>query len=149
MRNEIKDSTLNLIKKFEGCKLEAYKDSVGIPTIGWGNTYYEDKTKVKMGDKITADRAESLLHLVVIPYGEAVNKSVKKELTQNQYDSLVSFTYNVGIANFNSSTLLKKINVNPNDPAITEEFKKWCKGGGVVIKGLLNRRISEATNYYS
>lgn len=137
---------LEFLHREEGLRLKAYLDSAGIPTIGYGNTYYENGSKVKMGDSITKERADSLFELVLKQFENAVNKAVKVQLTQNQFDALVSFTYNVGIAALNRSTLLKKINANPCDPTITSSFEAWKNAGGKPI--LLKRRQREAALYF-
>ncbi len=102
----------------EGVQYTAYKDTGGVWTIGRGITYYEDGTKVKIGDKITREREEKLFLNTLNSYVNNVNKNVKKSLTQNQFNALVSFCYNIGITGFNNSTLLKRVNANPNDPNI-------------------------------
>lgn len=143
---------IELIKKFEGCKLNAYVDpGTGAEpiTIGYGNTHYEDGSKVKLGDKITQQRAEQLLNRMVIPFGNNIDKMVKTKITPNMRASLISFTYNIGIANFNCSTLLNKVNLNPNDISIKDEFLKWNKSGGKVMNGLTSRREMESENYFS
>jgi lysozyme len=137
-----------IIKQFEGLRLNAYLDSVGIPTIGYGSTFYEDGTKVKMGDRITKERADSLFKLVVDTFAKNIDNRITAVLNQNQYDSLVSFTYNVGVGAFGKSTLLKKVNANPCDPSIRDEFLRWNKGGGRVLHGLTARRRKEADLYF-
>ena len=145
----IEKSTIDLLKRFEGIKLKAYQDSVGIWTIGVGNTYYEDHSPVKKGDIITQERADSLLKMIATSFGDYVNSKVTAKLTQNQFDSLVSICYNIGKGNFNSSTLLKVVNKNTNDTSIEVQFQSWCRAGGKVLPGLLNRRNAEYKNYIS
>lgn len=142
----ISQNGLNFIKKWEGFKPKPYRDSIGIPTIGIGTISYPNGVKVKMEDnEITEVQAFIYLraHLGKI---EVFLNGLK--LNQNQYDSLCSFIYNLGVGNFSSSTLLKKIKANPNDPSISDEFKKWNKAGGKVIQGLINRRKEEAELYF-
>lgn len=138
-----------LIQGFEGLKLSAYKDSVGIPTIGYGNITYENGTKVKMGDKITQERAGQLFQHFADSFASKVAGLIKKEVKQNQFNAMVSLAYNIGIGAFSKSTLLKKVNINPNDPTIKDEFAKWKLAGGKVIQGLVNRRKKEAELYFS
>lgn len=138
----------DLIKAFEGCKLDAYKCSANKETIGYGNTFYEDGTPVKMGDRITKERAESLFELIADSFASKVKPLVTANVNSNQFDALVSFAYNCGIANLKSSTLLRKVNANPNDPTIRAEFEKWNKAGGKVLAGLTRRRKAEADLYY-
>lgn len=138
----------DLIKAFEGCKLDAYKCSANKETIGYGNTFYEDGTPVKMGDRITKERAESLFELIADSFASKVKPLVTANVNSNQFDALVSFAYNCGIANLKSSTLLRKVNANPNDPTIRAEFEKWNKAGGKVLAGLTRRRKAEADLYF-
>jgi lysozyme len=139
----------NLIKSFEGLKLKPYKCSAGIPTIGYGNTYYENGVKVQMSDAlITNVRADELLKINADRFALKVTNLVHKPITQNQFNSLTSFAYNVGSGALASSTLLKLVNINPNDAMIAKEFLKWNKAGGKPIEGLTNRRIKESALYY-
>lgn len=139
---------LDLIKRFEGCRLEAYKCPAGVWTIGYGSTYYEDGTDVKQGDKITKERADKLFLSIVSGFESDVRNAVKSDITTNMFNALVSFTFNLGVENLNKSTLLKKVNTNPYDPTIADEFAKWNKAGGKVLKGLIERRKSEAELYF-
>ena len=123
----------------EGLKLKAYKDTVGVWTIGVGNTYYEDGSKVKQGDVITKERALTLMDTVVKSFEDNINKVVKVPLSQNEFNALVSFSYNIGKAGFNGSTLLKLLNSGKRKEA-AEQFIKWTKQ-----KELTNRRIREKT----
>jgi lysozyme len=139
---------ITLIKKHEGLKLSAYLCPAKVPTIGFGNTFYEDGTRVKMGDKITRDRAEKLLQHIVAAFAVQVDRLVTSDINANQRAALVSFAYNLGVSQLQKSTLLKKVNANPNDPAIRAEFMKWVKAGGVVLRGLVIRRQDEANLYF-
>ncbi|WP_312394728.1 lysozyme [Chryseobacterium sp.] len=140
------------LTKAEGIQYTAYLDSVNVWTIGRGITYYEDGTKVKKGDRITVDREEKLFLNTLKKYVAVVNTKVTSNINQNQFNALVSFCYNVGIGGFTSSTLLKKVNKNPNDPTIRNEFAKWNKGTingkKQIINGLVNRRKAEADLYF-
>lgn len=140
---------IDLVKSFEGLRLTAYKCSAGKDTIGYGNTFYEDGTKVKPGDKITVDRAVKLLEFILDKFEDSVEKLVTPELNENQMAALVSFAYNCGVGNLKSSTLLKKVNADPNDPTIADEFKKWTKAGGKVLTGLVKRRNAESILYFT
>lgn len=140
---------IDLVKSFEGLRLTAYKCSAGKDTIGYGNTFYEDGTKVKPGDKITVDRAVKLLEFILDKFEDSVQKLVTPELNENQMAALVSFAYNCGVGNLKSSTLLKKVNADPNDPTIADEFKKWTKAGGKVLMGLVKRRNAESILYFT
>jgi len=146
---KIGNKGIELIKQFEGCKLKAYKDAVGIWTIGWGNTQYENGVSVKSGDVVTQQRADELFMLIVSKFDSSVNNLIKVSVRQNQFDALVSFAYNCGIGNLHKSTLLRKVNKDPNDPTIEQEFARWNKAGGRVLNGLTRRRSAEAKLYFS
>ena len=138
-----------IIKKYEGLKLQAYICPAGLPTIGYGNTFYENGSKVVLGDKISIERADSLLISTVQQFEISVRKLVKKTLNDNQIGALTSFAYNVGVGSLKNSTLLKKVNANADDPTIRAEFMKWTKAGGKVLNGLVKRRQEEADLYFS
>lgn len=150
------ENCYNTIKAFEGLRLKAYQDDVGVWTIGWGNTRYEDGRPVKSGDVVTKERAESLFKTIVDRFSVDVDGLVKSSVNQNQFDALVSFAYNVGsdidadtiAEGLGDSTLLKKVNANPCDPSIRDEFMKWNKAGGKVLAGLTKRRKMEADLYF-
>src|ERR1044072_4619759 len=123
---QINTKCLALIKEFESCKLRAYQDSVGVWTIGWGITQYENGVEVKQGDQITLARANELLAWEVNLKSDGVSTLTNNQkLTSNQFSALVSFAYNVGLGNLKSSTLLKKVRINPNDHSIPAEFLRW------------------------
>jgi lysozyme len=140
---------IDLMHEFESCRLESYLCPAKVWTIGWGNTFYADGTPVNQGEKINQEQANRLFGVILSKFESQVYKSVKPMINSNQFSALVCFTYNVGIGNFLKSTLLKKVNLNPNDPTIRDEFMKWNKGGGVVLNGLTRRRKSEADLYFS
>ena len=147
---KISENGLNLIKEFEGFRSNPYKCSAGVPTIGYGSTYYRDGKKVTLNDKpISQDEANLLLeHIANKDFGDKINNLVKVELNQNQFDALVSFCYNLGIGNFKSSTLLKKIN-QADFKGASEEFIKWNKAGGKILDGLTRRRQKEKELFLS
>ncbi len=128
---------LNFIKSWEGCNLGSYRCSAGVLTIGYGHT----KT-TKPNQVITFSEAERLLKLDVQDAMRAVNRLVKVKLSQNQFDALVSFTFNVGIRAFSQSTLLKKLN-NGDTRGAASELLRWTRAGGKEVLGLVNRRESE------
>lgn len=147
---KVSQSGKEMIMKHEGVRLKAYLCPAKVPTIGWGNTVYENATKVKMGDEITLDRAKQLFDLIIAKFEKNVLSALGGAVVnQNQFDALVSFTYNVGAGNLNKSTLLKKVIANPNDLTIRDEFMKWNKAGGKVLNGLTKRRVDEANLYFS
>lgn len=148
----INKATINLIKSFEGLQLKAYPDpgSKGEPyTIGWGTTVYNGVQKVKLGDEINESQAEAYLLYDVNQFSKLVSRLLTKPLSDNQFGALTSFAYNVGIPNLKSSTLLKKVNNNPGDYSIKDEFLKWNKAAGKVLSGLTKRREAEANLYFS
>ena len=140
----------DLIKEFEGFSNRPYKCSAGIPTIGYGNTFYPDGKRVSMLDKqITKEYADEIFRNVADNFAFKVSKLIKSKVTQNQFNALVSFAYNVGIGNLEKSTLLKLVNINPNDAMIAKQFLRWNKAKGKELKGLTNRRIKESALYYT
>lgn len=141
---------IELIKKFEGLKLKPYLCSAGVPTIGYGNTFYENGKKVQLSDPvISQERADQLLSFTLTSFEKYVDSYCRDDISQNQFDALVSFCFNLGPNSLKSSTLLKKVNINPTDPTIKDEFLKWTKAGGRVLKGLVTRRTAEAECYFS
>jgi len=129
---------LALIKKFEGCELEAYKCSAGVWTIGYGHT-----KGVEEGMTITKDQAEEMLLEELVEYEKAVEEAVHNQLDQCMFDALVSWTYNLGPTNLNSSTMLKVLNAGEYDE-VPAQIKRWNKAGGKVLEGLIRRREAEA-----
>lgn len=152
MENRIKKTGpegLKLITKWEGLKLIPYLCSAKVATIGYGSTYYEDGTRVKLTDApITKERALELFRNTLSTYERGVDSFTRDDISQNQFDSLTSFAYNLGTQALKGSTLLKKVNNNPNDPTIAAEFNKWVRANGVVLKGLVSRRKAEAELYF-
>lgn len=138
---------IDMMHHFEGCKLDAYQCSAKVWTIGWGNTYYADKKPVKQGDKITQEQADELFEMVMNEFAFMVKKALTKEISKNKFSALVCFAYNVGMGNLKKSTLLRKLNVNPDDETIPSEFLRWNKAGGKVLNGLTRRRQAEADLY--
>jgi lysozyme len=128
-----------LLKKFEGCKLKAYRCPANVCTIGYGHTSAAGAPQVVDGMTITQAQAEDILKRDIVKYEIAVMDLVKVKLTQNQFDVLVDFAYNAGVGNLKSSTMLKKVNAGDLD-AVPAELMKWTKGGGKVLPGLVRRR---------
>ncbi len=131
------DNGLDLIKSFEGLRLEAYLDSVGVLTIGYGHI-----SKVSAGDTCTEEQADEWLKSDVERAELCIENSVKVPLTQNQFDALVSFVFNLGCFALGKSTLLRKLNAG-DDMAAADEFLNWCHAGGRRIDGLVRRRKEE------
>jgi lysozyme len=144
------DKGIELIKRFEGLSLKPYLCAANVPTIGYGNTFYKNGKKVTLNDKpITEQKAIEMLKQSLEKFEQYVDSYTTDSITQNQFDALVSFCYNLGPANLKSSTLLKKVNANPNDQTIKDEFLKWTKAGGRKLAGLVKRREAEAALYFS
>ena len=131
------DAGIDLIKHFEGLRLHAYQDSVGVWTIGVGHT-----RTAKPGMVITEDEAVNLLRGDLADAESAVNRLVMVPLDQGEFDALVSFVFNLGSGNFGKSTLLKKLNHGDRIGA-SDEFKRWNRAGGKVLSGLTRRRAAE------
>ena len=139
-----------LICEFEGFSAKPYLCPAKLATIGYGNTFYKDGTKVTMLDKeITKADAFEMFKDIADKFAKRVSNCVTSPLNQNQFNSLVSFTYNVGVANFMNSTLLKRVNANHNDPDIRTQFLRWDKVGTKKLAGLTKRRQIEADNYFT
>ena len=135
---KISKEGIALIKKFEGCKLESYLCAANVPTIGYGST-----KGIEMGMTISQERAEELLLEDLEVYEDAVEKSVTVPLSQHQFDALVSWTFNLGGANLNASTMLKVLNRGAYED-VPYQMKRWNKAGGKVLEGLVRRREAEA-----
>ena len=127
-----------LIKKFEGCELEAYQCSAGVWTIGYGHT-----KDIVQGMTISKEQAEEMLVDELHEYENYINKYVTVALSQNQFDALVSWVYNLGPANLKASTLLKVLNQGKYED-VPAQIKRWNKAGGKVLEGLIRRREAEA-----
>lgn len=126
-----------LIKKFEGLELRAYQDSVGVWTVGYGHTRTAEPEM-----EITPSDAERLLREDLEDTEKAVSHLVKVPLNQDEFDALVSFTFNLGSGNLQHSTLLRKLNAS-NKVGASAEFTRWVYAGGVMLKGLKRRRLAE------
>lgn len=136
----ISEEGKDLIKSFEGCRLNAYKCSAGVPTIGYGNTYYPNGDKVQMDDVITLQQAIELFDDLIVRYERIVNSKLKVEVKQNEFDALVSHTYNTG----GSSTLFKLVNMKADKDKIKNWFTtKYITANGKRLKGLVIRRQKE------
>ena len=155
---KLDDNGYKIISGFEGISVVPYLCSAKIPTIGYGNTYYPSGIKVTMQDKpISLATAWWMFRTIADRFAVDVDKLITSKVTQNQFNALVSIAYNIGIGSellnrkggFIKSTLLKKVNINPNDPTIAAEFAKWNKVSGKVVNGLTKRRAVEAKLYFS
>lgn len=141
---------IDLIKKYEGFRAAPYLCPAGVPTIGYGATYYPYGQKVTMKDApVTELQADAMLKDMLVKYEKGVERYAQHPINQYQFDALVSFAYNLGLGALKGSTLLKKVNINPCDETISKEFKKWVKAGGKTLAGLVKRRTEEADLYFS
>jgi len=146
---KISENGINLIKKFEGFSSKPYLCPAKICTIGYGATFYANGKKVSMSDPEISEKAASdLLKEMLKRFEQYVDSYCTDSITQNQFDALVSFCYNLGPANLKASTLLKKVNADPSDATIAAEFQKWTKAGGRKLAGLVKRRTAESDLYF-
>ena len=147
---KISQAGIDLIKSFEGLRLEAYKCSANVATIGFGSTFYPDFKPVKMGDKLKSiQEAEELLKITLIEFEKNVSALFYNViLKQNQFDALVSFAFNLGTGALAGSSLFRKVKINPNDKSIALEFAKWVNAGGKKLPGLIRRRKAESDLYF-
>jgi len=135
---KISQEGISLIKKFEGCEYNAYKCAADVLTIGYGHT-----KDVKEGDLVTQQEAENLLTKDLEEFEESVIEAVDMPMSQHQFDALVSWTFNLGPSNLNSSTMLKVLNKGDYED-VPAQIKRWNKAGGKVLEGLTRRREAEA-----
>lgn len=142
MSRKINAAGLNLIKSFEGLKLTAYLDIVGVPTIGYGTTSGVSKADVDSKRTITEAEAESLLMKDVAKFEAGVERLVTSQINENQFSALVCFAYNVGLGSLEKSTLLRLLNAG-DISAAGDQFLRWNKAGGKEVTGLTRRRQAE------
>ena len=136
---------LNTIQQFEGLKLKAYKDSVGIRTIGFGNIFNLDTgNPIKEGDEITQETADRWLKIEVDQLQAKLKKIITVPLTDNQLTAITSLAYNIGFGAFKRSTLLRLLNAGASKEEVAKQFLRWNKAGGKEVKGLTNRRQAES-----
>lgn len=140
---QISNNGIELIKKFEGLQLTAYRCSAGVLTIGYGHT-----SGVNPGDVITGRQADEFLRKDLRVAELTVNTNVKTQMTQGQFDALVSFVFNLGAGNFVKSTLLRKLNAGDYDGA-ADEFRRWVYAGKAELQGLIRRRAAERDLFQS
>jgi lysozyme len=145
---ELSDKGAEDLKGSEGFRSQPYPDGEGVPTIGFGSTFYENGTRVTLKDApITKERALQIFKVTLKQYTSAVDKNVTVPLTQNEFDALVEFTYNVGVAAFKGSTLLKLLNAGAPKDRVAAQFLRWNKDEGKVVPGLTNRRKRESNKF--
>ena len=149
---QMSENGLDLLKQWEGFKLQVYKDSAGLPTVGVGHLLTKSEltsgkitiggVPVEYATGLTNQQVTDLLGQDVTPAANAVNNGVKVPLNQNQFDALVSFTFNVGVGAFTASTLLKVLNQQQYEQVPTQ-LLRWTRAAGQVVQGLVNRRQNE------
>lgn len=142
----VSNSGVDIICDFEGKRLVAYDDGVGVWTIGFGTTIYPNGIKVKKGDVCTESEAKEYMAHDLKKFELAVNSAVTVPLNQNQFDALVSLAYNIGTNAFKNSTLVKKLNAGDYRGA-ADQFDVWINAGGKRMQGLVNRRAREKALY--
>jgi lysozyme len=143
---KISQNGINLIKRFEGCELQPYKDAADLWTVGIGHLIKDGEWE-KFKNGITKQQAEDLLRKDLNWAEKAVNKYIKVDINQNQFDALVSFVFNLGAKNFFDSTLLKWINEPKDVSEIPKQFVRWNRAAGKPLLGLARRRVAEAELY--
>lgn len=137
-KRRINAAGLEIIKSAEGLRLAAYRDSAGVPTIGYGHT-----RGVKMGRTCSREQAEAWLHEDVAAAEEAVARLARRPLSSNQFSALVSFVYNVGAGAFGESTLLRLLNAGAANTEVADQLERWVHAGGKPLRGLVTRRAAE------
>jgi lysozyme len=135
---KVPDAAVQLIKDHESCRLTAYRDGGGVPTIGWGHT-----AGAHMGLTIMQHQADQWLEYDIGNAARGIARMVKVPLTANQFGALVSFVFNCGLEAFSTSTLLRKLNAGDYDGAVAE-FPRWVNDNGQRQEGLVRRRAEEA-----
>ena len=147
---KLDENGYKLLQEFEGLSLVPYKCSAGVATIGYGATFYPSLKKVTMQDPpISLATAKWMLKEISDKFAVDVDKMIKANINQNQFNAIVSLSYNIGLAGLAKSSLLKKVNANPSDPTIRNSFLIWNKAGGLVNNGLTKRRTKEANLYFA
>lgn len=145
---KISNEGLQLLKELEGFRSKPYLDGAGVPTIGYGSTYYKNGTRVTMQDvDISQFEATQLLEDLLLHFERTVDCYTRDDIKQHEFDALVCFAYNVGGNAFKKSTLIKKINAKASANVITSEFLKWVNINGKPNQGLKNRRLKEINLY--
>jgi lysozyme len=156
---KVNQEGVRILHEFESCRLTAYKCPAGVWTIGWGNTFYEDGKPVREGDTVSQERADQLFHVILKRFEDQARSAITSNVNENQFSAFVSALYNIGpgspnksglirLRNGQPSTLLRRINYNPNDPLIKDEFLKWVSPGSAFERGLRRRRTAEAELYF-
>lgn len=147
----VNDLTIELIKKSEALRLEAYKCSAGVWTIGYGNTEYKNGKKVKQGDKITKKQAEEEFKYDIERYEKELRPLITVKVTENEFGAILSLAYNLkdGINKIKNSTLLRLLNSNARKEDVANQFDRWVYAEGKKLDGLVKRRAKEKALFLS
>lgn len=139
----IGDRGLDLIRAFEGFRADPYLDAVGVPTIGYGSTYYPGGQRVRLTDPpISEPEARRLMQATLAEFEDGISAALQVDVTQSQFDALICWAFNIGVSAAQNSTLMKKLNSGDYFGA-ADQFLRWNKAGGVVLRGLSRRRAAE------
>ena len=139
----IGDRGLDLIRAFEGFRAEPYLDAVGVPTIGYGSTYYPDGQRVRLTDPpISEPEARRLMQATLAEFEDGISAALQVDVTQSQFDALVCWAFNVGVSAAQQSTLMHRLNAGDVQGA-ADQFLRWNRAGGQVLRGLTRRREAE------
>jgi GH24 family phage-related lysozyme (muramidase) len=139
----IGDRGLDLIRAFEGFRAEPYLDAVGVPTIGYGSTYYPGGQRVRLTDPpISEPEARRLMQATLAEFEDGISAALQVDVTQSQFDALVCWAFNIGVSAAQNSTLMRKLNSGDYLGA-ADQFLRWNKAGGQVLRGLTRRREAE------
>lgn len=139
---KINQAGLDLIKKYEGFRSHAYRDAVGVWTIGYGHTSMAGLPRATSRLKISRQQGEKILAYDVEKFSRQIRPLIQVDLTENQFSAMVSFAYNVGVGGFRKSSVLKRLNAGRFD-AVPNRLSLWVKAGGKTLKGLVRRRAAE------
>jgi len=145
---QVSEQGLALIRRFEGCRLTAYKCPAGVMTIGYGRTGTMDGQSITEGVTITQEKAEALLREDVARFAKGVEDLLSRPATQGQYDAMVSLAFNIGINGFRESTVRARFNAG-QIPGAAEAFILWVKAKGMMLEGLVRRRAAEIVRFMS
>lgn len=139
----IGDRGLDLIRAFEGFRAEPYLDAVGVPTIGYGSTYYPDGQRVRLTDPpISEPEARRLMQATLAEFEDGISAALRVGVTQSQFDALICWAFNIGVSAAQESTLLRRLNAGDVQGA-ADQFLRWNRAGGQVLRGLTRRREAE------
>ena len=148
---KVAPKALAVIHHFEQCRLSAYRDAVGVPTIGWGMTYYPDGRRVSMGDRLTQEQADDMFEIILERdfAGPVRNLLGNTPTSPSQFGAMVALAYNIGVKGFIGSSVLRRHRAGADGAEVTKAFQMWNKARGKILNGLVRRRNAEAALYRS